>query len=105
MCVDELADKAICILQRLLDKPEIRSCRIPLTIDFERMTDLDYWLKSKLFSVDCKSDCKELRQKIVKLVNMLRALQVKILQVDTDYAEKFFKRMRARRGKSDETLE
>ena len=44
MCVNELADKAISILQRLLDKPEMRSCRIPLVIDFERMTDLDYWL-------------------------------------------------------------
>ena len=44
MCVNELADKAISILQRLLDKPEIRSCRIPLAIDFERMTNLDYWL-------------------------------------------------------------
>ena len=33
MCVNELADKAISILQRLLNKPEIRSCRIPLAID------------------------------------------------------------------------
>ena len=50
-CVNELADKAICVLQRLLDKPEMRSCRIPLVIDFEKMTDLDFWLKSKVFSV------------------------------------------------------
>ena len=100
MCVNELADKAISILQRLLDKPEMRSCRIPLVIDFERMTDLDYWLKSKLFSVDNESDCKALKQKIVKLVEMLRELQMKILQVDADYAEKLFKRMTARLAKS-----
>jgi len=105
MCVNELADKAISILQRLLDKPEMRSCRIPLVIDFERMTDLDYWLKSKLFSVDNESDCKALKQKIVKLVEMLRALQMKILQVDTDYAEKFFKRMAARLAKSAHNLD
>ena len=105
MCVNELADKAISILQRLLDKPEMRSCRIPLVIDFERMTDLDYWLKSKLFSVDNESDCKALKQKIVKLVNMLRKLQMKILQVDTDYAEKFFKRMAARLAKSAHNLD
>ena len=105
MCVNELADKAICVLQRLLDKPEMRSCRIPLVIDFERMTDLDYWLKSKLFSVDNESDCKALKQKIVKLVEMLRELQMKILQVDADYAEKLFKRMTARLAKSAHNLD
>ena len=105
MCVNELADKAISILQRLLDKPEMRSCRIPLVIDFERMTNLDYWLKSKLFSVDNESDCKALKQKIVKLVEMLRELQMKILQVDADYAEKLFKRMTARLAKSAHNLD
>lgn len=105
MCVNELADKAISILQRLLDKPEMRSCRIPLVIDFEKMTDLDYWLKSKLFSVDNESDCKALKLKIVKLVEMLRELQMKILQVDADYAEKLFKRMTARLAKSAHNLD
>ena len=111
-CVNELADKAICVLQRLLDKPEMRSCRIPLVIDFEKMTDLDFWLKSKVFSVvfesrneDLESIRKELREKIAKLVEMLRALQMKILQVDTDYAEKFFKRMAARLAKSAHNLD
>ena len=105
MCVNELADKAISILQRLLDKPEMRSCRIPLAIDFERMTDLDFWLKSKLFSVDNESDCKALKLKIVKLVEMLRELQMKILQVDANYAEKLFKRMTARLAKSAHNLD
>ncbi len=105
MCVSELADDAIDILQRLLDKPEMRSCRIPLAIDFEKMTDLDFWLKSKLFSVEYESSSKELREKMVKLVDMLRALQMKILQVDTDYAEKFFKRMTARLAKSAHNLD
>lgn len=112
MCVNELADKAISILQRLLDKPEMRSCRIPLAIDFERMTNLDFWLKSKVFSVvfesrneDLESIRKELREKIVKLVEMLRELQMKILQVDADYAEKLFKRMTARLAKSAHNLD
>ena len=105
MCVSELADDAIDILQRLLDKPEMRSCRIPLVIDFEKMTDLDFWLKGKLFSVEYESSSNELREKMVKLVDMLRALQMKILQVDTDYAEKFFKRMTARLAKSAHNLD
>ena len=112
MCVNELADKAISILQRLLDKPEMRSCRIPLAIDFEKMTDLDFWLKSKLFSVvfestneDNESSREELREKMAKLVEMLRELQMKILQVDADYAEKLFKRMAARLAKSAHNLD
>ena len=96
MCVNELADDAISLVQRLLNKPEIRRCRIPLLIDFDRMTDVDYWLKSNFFSVPCQSLIEPLKQKIVKLVNMLRALQMKVLQVDVDYAERFFKRMTAR---------
>lgn len=105
MCVDELADDAIRLVQRLLDKPEIRSCRIPLVIDFEKMTDLDYWLKSKLFSVDPASCSESLRQKIMQLVDMLNALQIKIQQVDTEYAEQVFKRMAARLAKSTHTLD
>ena len=96
MCVNELADDAIGMVQRLLDKPEIRSCRIPLVIDFEKMTAPDYWLKSKLFCVDPVSRSEPLKQKILQLVDMLSALRIKILQVDVDYAEKVFKRMKAR---------
>lgn len=105
MCVNELADDAIGIIQRLLDKPEIRSCRIPLKIDFDKMTDSDYWLKSKLFSADSVTRSEPLRQKMVQLVNMLRALQMKILQVDPDYAEDVFKRMKSRLKKSTNNLE
>jgi hypothetical protein len=96
MCVNELADDAIGMVQRLLDKPEIRSCRIPLVIDFEKMTAPDYWLKSKLFCVDPVSRSEPLKQKILQLVDMLSALRIKILQVDVDYAAKVFKRMVAR---------
>lgn len=105
MCVNELADDAIGLVQRLLDKPEIRSCRIPLVIDFEQMTDVDYWLKSKLFSVAPVARSEPLRQKFVQLVDMLNALQLKVLQVDADYAEQFFKRMAARLKKSTHNLE
>ena len=105
MCANELADDAIGIVRRLLDKPEIRSCRIPLVIDFERMTNLDYWLNSKLFGVGPVTRSEALRQKIVMLVNMLRTLQMKILQVDAEYAEQFFKRMTARLAKSANILD
>ena len=35
-CVNDLADISIEAVQRQLDKPEIRSCRIPLVIDLAR---------------------------------------------------------------------
>ena len=105
MCVNELADDAIRVVKRLLDKSAIRSCRIPLVIDFDRMTDVDYWLKSKIFSVPRQPLIEPLKQKIVTLVKMLRALQKKILQVDVDYAERFFKRMAARLEKLAHTLD
>jgi hypothetical protein len=99
-CVNELADNSIRMVQQLLDKPEIKSCRIPLEIDYEKMTDPDYWLKSELFCTPFKDRSEPLGQKIVQLVNMLRALKLKIQEVDTDYAEKVFKRMAARQKKS-----
>ena len=105
MCVNELADDAIGIVQRLLDKPEIRSCRIPLVIDFDKMTDLDYWLKSNLFCVAPVTRSEALRQKFMMLMNMLSALQMKILQVDAEYAEQVFKRMTARLEKSTKNLD
>ena len=105
LCMNELADDAIRVVKRLLDKSAIRSCRIPLVIDFDRMTDVDYWLKSKIFSVPRQPLIEPLKQKILTLVKMLRALQMKILQVDVDYAERVFKRMAARLEKSTHTLD
>ena len=104
MCVDELADEAIAKVQPLLEKPEIKSCRIPLEIDFENMTELDYWLKSDIFRVDPVERSEPLRQKIERLVYMLQELQLKILQVDPEYAEQVFKRMAALQKKSSNNL-
>lgn len=104
-CVNDLADISIEAVQRQLDKPEIRSCRIPLVIDFEQMTDPDYWLKSKLFCEALSERSEPLRQKILQLVDMLQMLQMKILQVDAEYAEQVFKRMAARLKKSTNTLD
>ena len=41
LCMNELADDAIRVVKRLLDKSAIRSCLFPLVIDFDRMTDVD----------------------------------------------------------------
>lgn len=104
-CINKLADEAIARVQRQLDKPEIRSCRIPLQIEFKKMTNLNYWLKSKLFSLPYAERSEPLRQKIERLVDMLQELQLKVLQVYPDYAEQFFWRMATRQKTSTNNLE
>ena len=104
-CIEEMADDVINVVNRLLEKPEIRSCRIPLVIDFDKMTEEDFWMDCKIFSKLSPTQSEALRQKFLKLVNMLRALQMKVLQVDAEYAELFFKRMTARLKKSANNLD
>jgi hypothetical protein len=104
-CIKEMADDVIVVVNKLLEKPEIRSCRMPLVIDFDKMTKEDYWMDCKIFSELPPMQSEALRQKFSRLVDMLRSLQMKILEVDVDYAEQFFKRMAARLEKSTHNLE
>ena len=95
-CIGELADDAIVILKRILSKPEIRTCRIPLIIDFEQMKDIDYWLKSKIFNLLPSSESSALKDKFELLTDLIMELEMMRKQVDPKHAEKFFKRMAAR---------
>lgn len=99
-CINEMADNVIVAIDKLLNKPEIRSCRIPLVIDFNQMTNVDYWLKSKIFSMLSLKHGESLKLKIVLMTNKLNELQARIMDVDNEYAEKLFKRMMARQAKS-----
>lgn len=95
-CIDEMADDIMASVQKLLDKPDIRSCRISLVIDFEHMTHSDYWLSSKIFKELPRENSLALQEKLMQMTNMLRALQIKKMKVDPVYAEKFFQRMSER---------
>ena len=95
-CIVELADDAIVILQRILSKPEIRTCRIPLIIDFMQMKDIDYWLKCKIFDLLPSSESSALKDKFELLTDLIMELEMMRKQVDPKHAEKFFKRMAAR---------
>lgn len=104
-CIDEMADAVMAIVGKLLEKPEIRSCRMPLVIDFDSMIKADFWLDCKIFSKLSPVQSEALKKKFLKLVNMLRMLQMKVLQVDVEYAKQFFKRMTARLKKSTKILD
>ena len=95
-CIGELADDAIVILKRILSKPEIRTCRIPLIIDFMQMKDIDYWLKCKIFDLLPSSESSALKDKFELLTDLIMELEMMRKQVDPKHAEKFFKRMAAR---------
>ena len=95
-CIGELADDAIVILKRILSKPEIRTCRIPLIIDFMQMKDIDYWLKCTIFDLLPSSESSALKEKFELLTDLIMELEMMRKQVDPKHAEKFFKRMAAR---------
>ena len=95
-CIGELADDAIVILKRILSKPEIRTCRIPLIIDFMQMKDIDYWLKCKIFDLLPSSESSALKDKFELLTDLIMELEMMRKQVDPKHAEKFFKRMATR---------
>ena len=95
-CIEELADDAIVILKRILSKPEIRTCRIPLIIDFNKMKDIDYWLNCKIFDVIPSSKSATMKDKFELLTDLIMELEMKRKQVDPLHAQNFFKRMAAR---------
>ena len=80
-CIGELADDAIVILKRILSKPEIRTCRIPLIIDFEQMKDIDYWLKCTIFDLLPSSESSALKEKFELLTDLIMELEMMRKQV------------------------
>ena len=95
-CVEDTADEVIGSLQNLLAKSEIGTCRIPLTIDFEKGTDINFWFGCKILNDIPKERSTVLMEKFDLLTDLLLELQMKRKQVDPKRAEQFIKRMSAR---------
>ena len=96
IAIDEKFDEVIGILRKQLSKPEIRTSRFPLIIDFEKGTDLDYWFSCKFFNDISPEESAALKEKVVLMVNMLKKLEIMLNQVDPDFARQFFGHMTAR---------
>ena len=92
-CINEMADDAIEQIQKHLEKPEIRSCRISLVVDFAHMTKPDYWHKCKIFGKISEDKARALSSKLEVMANMLKALELKVKKVNPEYAEKMITRM------------
>ena len=105
ICINEAADDVITILNKLLSKDEIRTCRVPLLIDFDKVTKLDNWLNCNIFKDLPEADSTALREKLTLMTNLLRELQMKRKQVDSKHAEQFFRRMMTRVKKNEHRLD
>lgn len=92
VCIVELLDIINPKLKRLINSKTRLSCRNVLVANFKTMTNTAHWLKSKLFIDLPKALGKALREKIVQMVDLLKALMVKIIDVD-EFAKEFFERL------------
>ena len=102
VCTGELMDDIIAKLTRLVTSKTRLSCRNVLVANFETMTNTAHWLKSKLFIDLPKALGKALREKIVQMVDLLKALMVKIIDVD-EFSKEFFERLKKRYWKGRTT--
>lgn len=95
-CIQQLVDSINMTLVRQLNSKTRLSCRNVLVANFETMTNTVHWLKSKLFVDLPEALGKALREKIVQMVDLLKALMVKITDVEPEFADKFIERMKKR---------
>ena len=96
MCIEGVVDDIIVMLNRLLNSKTRLSCRNVLVTNFETMTKTEYWLQRKLFADLPKALGKVLREKTYQMVDLLKALMLKIIDVEADFADRFFERMKKR---------
>ncbi len=93
--IQQLVDSINMTLVRQLNSKTRLSCRNVLVANFETMTKTAHWLKYKLFVDLPKAMGKALREKIVQMVDLLKALMVKIIDVD-EFAGEFLERLKNR---------
>ena len=91
--VKDLVDDIIARLTRHLESKTRLSCSNVLVANFSTMTQCDHWLKSELFLDLPKEACKQLEKKIREMVDLMKALWLKIIKVEDEYAERFFARL------------
>ncbi len=92
-CIERMVDDIIAKLTRLLESKTRLSCRNVLVTNFDTMNDTTHWLQCRLF-VDLPAEASRLlKEKIEQMVELIKALWLKIIKVDGDFADKFFARL------------
>ena len=94
--VMDLVDGINVKLNRLVESERRPTLSYGLLTNFDTMADTRHWLKSKLFQVLPKNEAKMLTDKIEEMVDLLKALWLKIVNVEPEFADGFFERLRKR---------
>lgn len=92
--VMDLVDEINAKLERHLDSKIRLTSNNVLMTNFDTMTNLKHWLKSRLFQDLPRKESKLLKEKIEEMVDLLKALWVKIVKVDAEFADHFLERMK-----------
>ena len=94
--VMEQVDCIIAKLTRLVESKTRLSGRNVLTANFSTMIETSHWLNSKLLNDLPRADSRNMRNKIYEMVDLMLRLMAKITDVDGEYAERFFERLKKR---------
>ena len=94
--VKELVEEINRKLIRLLESKRRPTFSHALVTKFKTMANPNHWLESKLFQVLPRKESKLLRERIEEMVDLLKALWLKITNVDDDFADRLFERMKKR---------
>jgi hypothetical protein len=94
--VMEQVDCIIAKLTRLVESKTRLSGRNVLTANFSTMIETSHWLNSKLLKDLPRADSRNMRNKIYEMVDLMLRLMAKITDVDGEYAERFFERLKKR---------
>ena len=105
--VMDLVDEINAKLNRLLESKRRLTLSYGLVTNFDTMADTRHWLKSKLFKALPRKESELLRERIEEMVDLLKALWLKIVNVEADFrleakklmkgiADQFFDRLKKR---------
>lgn len=94
VCTEKLVDEINGRLERLVVSEVRMSCRNVLLANFETMTKTENWLGCRLFSDLPRAESRVLREKVEQMVELLNELVLKIVNVDEEYAKRFFERIK-----------
>jgi len=92
-CIERMVDDIIAKLTRLLESKTRLSCRNVLVTNFDTMNDTTHWLQCRLFDDLPTEASRLLKEKIEQMVELIKALWLKIIKVDGDFADKFFAKL------------
>lgn len=95
-CIEHLVDDIIALLSRLLNSKTRLSSRNVLVANFDTMTNPVHWLRCKIFTDLPEAISRVLKEKFEQMVELMKELMVKIVNVEASFADRFFEKLMQR---------